>query len=932
MMSMLYTLLIYPLELFFEVVFSIAHRIVGNPGFAIIILSLAVNFLVLPLYKRADEVQREERDLEASLAGGIAHIKKTFKGDERMMMLNTYYAQNNYSPLYVLKGSVSLLLQIPFFMAAYRFLSNLKLLRGVSFGPIHDLGAPDQMIVLFGIGINVLPILMTLINFISGYIYTKDMPLKSKVQLYAMALVFLVLLYNSPSGLAFYWTLNNVFSMIKNVFYRFKRPGFVLACVAAAAGAVIMLYVNTIYDAPYPGRQLKLTLIGAVLIVPVIVLLIRGKSKASVKLSDRITYTSSNRNIFILSGIFLTVLVGLLIPSAVIRSSPTEFMDYLNPVSPNTYVIHAACIAAGYFIVWGSVFFYLAGKSARAVISQIWWALCPAFAVTYLFFGTKLGTLTDTLMFETPFSYTLPEKALNAFIVIAAAGVFVFLFNKWHKLTEGIALILALVGIVMSLYNMNLIRKAYNETEGRVDIQMPSIPLSTEGRNVMILMIDRAPGFLVPVIFNEIPGLQEQFDGFTFYPNTLSFGTHTKHATPSLFGGYDYTPGEICADETKTLRQTQNEALSMMPMLFRDEGFEVTLLDPPYADYMSPPDLRLFDGEEYEGINAYITEGVLGALDFNGSRQSLWERNFFCYSILKVSPLLLQNTVYNSGNYNMTDTGITDELGFTIPQIAGGPSSSVGVNEDAMEAYTVLSNLAQITEIEQGDTDTFMYIDNETPHSTMLLQEPEYVPAQNVDNTQYDAEHADRFAQPVNGFTLQMDSYNCMRHYESNVAAYILLGQYFDYLREMGVWDNTRIIVVADHGTMAYDVAFFGDQTNLETLSPVSLGFESFNPVLMVKDFGSTGFTVSEDFMINADVPFIASQGIITAPVNPFTGNPLITHLEYGMPVCVYNSNDSNVTDTPAGADAVRFTSDDWYSFDGTQILDPDAWTYMGVS
>ena len=95
-MSALYTLFIYPLELFFEVVFSVANRVVGHPGLAIIILSLAVNFLVLPLYKRADEVQREERDLEAALAKGIAHIKKTFKGDERMMMLNTYYAQNNY--------------------------------------------------------------------------------------------------------------------------------------------------------------------------------------------------------------------------------------------------------------------------------------------------------------------------------------------------------------------------------------------------------------------------------------------------------------------------------------------------------------------------------------------------------------------------------------------------------------------------------------------------------------------------------------------------------------------------------------------------------------------------------------------------------------------------------------------------------------------
>jgi hypothetical protein len=53
--TILFDLFITPLELFFEVVFSIAYRIVDNPGFAIIILSLAVNFLVLPLYKRADE-------------------------------------------------------------------------------------------------------------------------------------------------------------------------------------------------------------------------------------------------------------------------------------------------------------------------------------------------------------------------------------------------------------------------------------------------------------------------------------------------------------------------------------------------------------------------------------------------------------------------------------------------------------------------------------------------------------------------------------------------------------------------------------------------------------------------------------------------------------------------------------------------------------
>jgi hypothetical protein len=46
-LSMLYTFIISPLELLFEVVFTIANRIIGNAGLSIIFLSLAVNFLVL---------------------------------------------------------------------------------------------------------------------------------------------------------------------------------------------------------------------------------------------------------------------------------------------------------------------------------------------------------------------------------------------------------------------------------------------------------------------------------------------------------------------------------------------------------------------------------------------------------------------------------------------------------------------------------------------------------------------------------------------------------------------------------------------------------------------------------------------------------------------------------------------------------------------
>ena len=203
------SVLIGPLKLVFEVIYSFALHFIGSPGLSIIVLSLVMNVLVLPLYRRADAIQMEARDTENRLKDTIAHIKKTFSGDERMMILQTFYRQNNYSPLSVLSSSISLLLQIPFFMAAYQFLSGLEVLNGVAFGPITDLSKPDGLLVIGGFAINLLPIIMTLVNVISSSLYLKGFDIKNKIQLYGMAAFFLVFLYNSPACLVFYWTLNN---------------------------------------------------------------------------------------------------------------------------------------------------------------------------------------------------------------------------------------------------------------------------------------------------------------------------------------------------------------------------------------------------------------------------------------------------------------------------------------------------------------------------------------------------------------------------------------------------------------------------------------------------------------------------------------------------------------------------------------------------
>ena len=117
-LGILYGLLIKPLELIFEIIYVMANRVIGNPGLSIIALSIAMNFLVLPLYLKADAMQMEQAEIEKGLQKWTNHIKKTFKGDERFMILQTYYRQKNYKPTQALRGSFSLLLEIPFIIAA----------------------------------------------------------------------------------------------------------------------------------------------------------------------------------------------------------------------------------------------------------------------------------------------------------------------------------------------------------------------------------------------------------------------------------------------------------------------------------------------------------------------------------------------------------------------------------------------------------------------------------------------------------------------------------------------------------------------------------------------------------------------------------------------------------------------------------------------
>ena len=910
--SILETLLIGPLKLFFEIIFETSYKIVSHPGIAIIFLSLIINILVLPLYRRADAMQKEARDREAELRDGVAHIKKVFSGDERMMILRTYYRQNHYKSTDSLNGSVSLLLQIPFFLAAYQFLSHLEILKGVSLGPITDLGTPDGLLVIGGVAINILPILMTLINVVSSTLYLKGFPLKTKIQLYGIAVVFLVFLYASPAGLVFYWTLNNVFSLVKNIFYKLKNPAKVLRWLSAAAGLAVSFFGIVVYDTVYSRRKALMialtTVVGLLLLLPLFLPMLRKAVRFPRKKSEAELHPDNK--LFLSGAVFLTLLIGLLIPSTLIAASPQEYVDINYFHNPLWYIVKSFCMAAGTFLIWVRVFYWLASPKGKMVLGRIVWILCGLALVNYMFFGTDLGVIYSNLQYENSMVFSLWEQLANLLILAAAAGILYFCVYKWKRAVINVLIVSITALGAMSAVNLITIKTSVDgiSVQQPAESNGPHFQISKTGQNVIVIMLDRAMGEYIPYLFQEKPELTEQFAGFTYYENSISFGGCTNFGSPALFGGYEYTPVEMNKRVSESLVSKHNEALKVMPVIFSENGYDVTVCDPVYANYQWIPDLSIYD--DCPGVTTYITKGRFAGVDQKQALINQNYRNFFCFSVMKSMPLFLQPTIYGNGTYY--HVGSSD-----VTQTMDGISSSVGISSGFMESYYVLTNLPNMTNVTEEGMDTFLLMTNDITHDPMLLQEPDYTPAQEVDNTVYDSENVDRFM--VEGRELKMEQNKQMIHYHANMAAMFQLGNWFDYLRENDVYDNTRIILVSDHGESLDQL----EELVLDDGSSSSVYLERYYPLLMVKDFNSEEFVTSDTFMTNADVPTLAMEGVIPNPTNPFTGKAINSDEKTAHSQFIIRSNDSN-TNTNNGN---TFLPSKWASVKDN-IWDKNNWTF----
>ena len=191
-----------------------ADHVIHNYGWAIILVTIAINTVLFPLKitsmksaKKMQAIQPLVAQLNDKYKGIPVRDPRQAEKNEELMALYKKYGINP------LGGCLPMLLQIPFFIAYYKVLSVSIELRGASFLWVHDISQPEAGF-FGGLGapIRLLPVILVLTQFISQKMTPPSPgvdPTQQKMMMF-MPLMMGFFFYGASAGLVLYWLTSNL--------------------------------------------------------------------------------------------------------------------------------------------------------------------------------------------------------------------------------------------------------------------------------------------------------------------------------------------------------------------------------------------------------------------------------------------------------------------------------------------------------------------------------------------------------------------------------------------------------------------------------------------------------------------------------------------------------------------------------------------------
>ncbi len=182
---------------------NFVHKLVGNWGWSIIIVTALIKLIFYPLSQASGRSMARMRSVQPRLK----QIQETFKDDREKLgrAMMELYKKEKINPL---AGCLPMVVQIPVFISFYRVLLESVEMRQAPFLLwINDLSARDPYFVL--------PLFMGGAMFMQSRLNPMPAdPMQAKVMQF-MPLVMTGMMAWFPSGLVLYWLTNTVLSIVQ---------------------------------------------------------------------------------------------------------------------------------------------------------------------------------------------------------------------------------------------------------------------------------------------------------------------------------------------------------------------------------------------------------------------------------------------------------------------------------------------------------------------------------------------------------------------------------------------------------------------------------------------------------------------------------------------------------------------------------------------
>ncbi len=395
------------------------------------------------------------------------------------------------------------------------------------------------------------------------------------------------------------------------------------------------------------------------------------------------------------------------------------------------------------------------------------------------------------------------------------------LIVKRSLLIKHASTILVFTGIVTtSLFLISLYSYDFNINENSASITEDKKFQFSKEKNILVFVLDGFQSDLFWRIIENEPEITKDLKGFEFYPNTTAVFSKTYPSIPLLLTGKIY-------QKQKTIRDFLNSVYkdSILSELI-NSNWRVELY--PYLKNMIPINGSFMSNYREKTTLLNKVESYLQALDL---------------SFFRTVPHVVKRKVYNQGDFivkkDMLEYFKKNEILIEEPK-----KTKKLPRTNKHRGINFLENMKDYGSVDSTQP-AFKFYHLLMPHSPFTLN---------------------RKLEFIKG-NKDFESYN-----DYAFASLKLMIGYLKELKKLGVYDNSAIIIVADHGGGEYtNVKYEVDNNKFTPI--IEDGYEkaSAKPLLLVKKFDSKEpFIISPNKPVSlTDVaPTIASFAQITPPNN----------------------------------------------------------------